>query len=350
MSDAIEFIHGLVNIKSVSEAEREAVVYTVSVMQKLGYDNSFIDDVGNAIGVRENASMPIEREIVLLGHIDTVPGDIPVRIEDGILHGRGSVDAKGPLATFVMAVAHAKISPGTRLVVIGAVEEESATSKGARHIVNKYKPDWCIIGEPSGWDAVTLGYKGRILIDYTYQQEMSHTAGAVLGAAESGIAWYNQLNDYISQFNIDKNKLFDQLLPSIRDIQTSSDGLYNTIYIKLGIRLPPQFDIAAFETQLREWDTNDAKIVFYGYEEAYQSTRKTELARSFHRALLKQHVRPRYKLKTGTSDMNVVMPIWNCPVVAYGPGDSSLDHTPHEHLILDDYIKAIDVLTEVISC
>ena len=47
------------------------------------------------------------RTIVLLGHIDTVPGNIPVRIEstaDGdVLYGRGSVDAKGPLATFVAA-------------------------------------------------------------------------------------------------------------------------------------------------------------------------------------------------------------------------------------------------------
>ena len=46
-------------------------------------------------------------KIVLLGHIDTVPGEIPVRVEDGVLHGRGSVDAKGPLATFVAAAAEA---------------------------------------------------------------------------------------------------------------------------------------------------------------------------------------------------------------------------------------------------
>jgi LysW-gamma-L-lysine carboxypeptidase len=42
--------------------------------------------------------------------------------------------------------------------------------------------------------------------------------------------------------------------------------------------------------------------------------------------------------------MNVVAPIWKCPVVAYGPGDSSLDHTPNEHLELDEYWKAVNVL------
>ena len=33
---------------------------------------------------------------MLLGHIDTVPGDIPVRVEGGELVGRGAVDAKLP--------------------------------------------------------------------------------------------------------------------------------------------------------------------------------------------------------------------------------------------------------------
>ena len=75
-----------------------------------------------------NAEGQITQEIVLLGHMDTVPGDIPVRQEDGKLYGRGSVDAKGPLATFIVAASRASLPPGTRLVVVGAVEEEAATS------------------------------------------------------------------------------------------------------------------------------------------------------------------------------------------------------------------------------
>ena len=93
------------------------------------------------------------------------PGDI--------LYGRGAVDAKGPLATFVAAGAALgdawARSQDLRLVVVGAVEEEYATSKGARAIaarfdgVNDRIPDACVIGEPSSWQRVTLGYKGRLL-------------------------------------------------------------------------------------------------------------------------------------------------------------------------------------------
>ena len=57
-----------------------------------------------------------------------------------------------------------------------------------------------------------------------------------------------------------------------------------------------------------------------------------------------QHAQPGFVVKTGTSDMNVVAPIWGCPIVAYGPGDSALDHTPNEHLALDEYWQAIGVL------
>jgi LysW-gamma-L-lysine carboxypeptidase len=52
--------------------------------------------------------------------------------------------------------------------------------------------------------------------------------------------------------------------------------------------------------------------------------------------------------KTGTSDMNVIGPRWQCPVVAYGPGDSALDHTPSEHLNLDEYARAVRVLTNAL--
>jgi LysW-gamma-L-lysine carboxypeptidase len=35
-------------------------------------------------------------------------------------------------------------------------------------------------------------------------------------------------------------------------------------------------------------------------------------------------------------------------MLAYGPGDSSLDHTPEEHIEIDEYARAIDVLESVL--
>ena len=47
--------------------------------------------------------------------------------------------------------------------------------------------------------------------------------------------------------------------------------------------------------------------------------------------------------------MNVIGPRWKRPIVAYGPGDSSLDHTPEEHLDLEEYLAAIRVLERVLE-
>ena len=127
-TERINLLQGLVAIRSTSTNEAEAVRFLTDWMAAHGLKTE-IDSAGNAIG-RCGSGV---REVVLLGHIDTVPGEIPVRIEDGVLHGRGAVDAKGPLATFasaaVMAVAR---EPDLRITVVGAVGEEHIGSVGAR--------------------------------------------------------------------------------------------------------------------------------------------------------------------------------------------------------------------------
>jgi [amino group carrier protein]-lysine/ornithine hydrolase len=53
---------------------------------------------------------------------------------------------------------------------------------------------------------------------------------------------------------------------------------------------------------------------------------------------------PRFVVKTGTSDLNVVATTWRCPLLAYGPGDASLDHTPIEHISLSEFDRAVTIL------
>ena len=55
-----------------------------------------------------------------------------------------------------------------------------------------------------------------------------------------------------------------------------------------------------------------------------------------------------FGMENGTSDMNVVGPAWGCPILAYGPGDSALDHRPDEHIQIPEYLRAIDVLTHAL--
>ena len=76
---AVELVHGLVAIPSLSRQEAAASAWLAEQMRAAGYERAFVDEAGNAVGELGDPSAP--RTIVLLGHIDTVPGNIPVRIE-----------------------------------------------------------------------------------------------------------------------------------------------------------------------------------------------------------------------------------------------------------------------------
>ncbi|HZD57515.1 MAG TPA: M20/M25/M40 family metallo-hydrolase, partial [Anaerolineales bacterium] len=82
---------------------------------------------------------------------------------------------------------------------------------------------------------------------------------------------------------------------------------------------------------------------------AYQGEKNTPLVRAFLAAIRERGGRPRFLLKSGTADLNIVAPAWGCPAVAYGPGDSSLDHTPEEHISLSEYGRAVEVLGDALS-
>ncbi len=168
-----DLLQQLVSIYSPSTQEAPAVEYLVDWMNAHDF-RTHVDEAGNAVGVRGAEDAPYT--LMLLGHIDTVHGQIPVRVEDDLLYGRGSVDAKGSLCTFASAAAQATLPQPWRVVVVGAVEEETHTSKGARHIRDAHNPSLCVIGEPSGARRITLGYKGRLVAEYRLTRAIVHSA------------------------------------------------------------------------------------------------------------------------------------------------------------------------------
>ena len=344
-ADDVELLRRLVAIKSLSNQEGDAVAELAAHMARRGFQTE-IDRAGNAIGTIGNGP----RRVVLLGHIDTVPGWIPVRIVDGTLHGRGAVDAKGPLCTFVAAAARAAATGNATITVVGAAGEERMGSPGATEVGAWPAPDFCVIGEPSGWDAVCLGYRGTLSFQYRLRHGGRHSAGPGEAVAEQAIAFWNALTAETESFNamVGTGGNFTTLTPTLRSINTTSDGLTDEAALSIGIRLPPGFDAAALLTRLRQL-AGDAVLSVDGIQEAYRSDKRTPLVPPFLRAIRGEGGTPRFTLKLGTSDMNVVGPEWGCPIAAYGPGDSALDHTPEERLDIGEYLRAVRVLASVLE-
>jgi [amino group carrier protein]-lysine/ornithine hydrolase len=337
---------GLVSQYSPSGQERGAAEWLVRRMQALGYPKAFLDEAGNAVGVMGKGP----RQVVLLGHIDTVPGEIPVDVNDGVLHGRGSVDAKGPLACFTDAVAQIGAVDGWQFVVIGAVEEER-DSEGARFVAAQYQPEFVIIGEPNQWERVALGYKGSAWTHVTVRRSQAHTASGEQTAAEAAVDVWLKIRAYVDSFNAEKQKAFDKLLLTLRGMESDTNDFEQWARLKIGVRLPVDVSPEDWFRKLNGiLDDSRVSVEPLGFAiPAWKCEKNTPLVRAFLSGVRSQQGVPSFVYKTGTADLNIVAPVWKCPAVVYGPGDSTLDHTPDEHITLEEYSKAVSVLGAVLN-
>lgn len=339
----IELLRSLVAIPSLSGNEAQAVEYLRGAMQARGF--RLIDSpAGSAIGQIGKGSL----HIVLLGHIDTVPGHIPVEVQNGVLRGRGTVDAKGPLATFVAAASRAAAQLRCTVTVVGATGEEVIGSPGANEVARWSAPDFCVIGEPSGWDAVSLGYRGSLSLRYQLRRSTRHTAGPGQSVAQEAVTFWTTLQTELDRRNTGAPNTFWSIGHALRAFNTTADGLEDTATLSIGLRLPPGLNVDELLATIRKLAGN-AVITVDGLQHGYRTTPRSKLVPPFLRTIRSEGGTPQFTLKLGTSDMNVVGPVWGCPIVAYGPGDSALDHTPDERIELDEYLRAVRILSQVLT-
>ena len=345
----ISTLVGLVSQYSPSGKEHSAVDWLVKRMKFLGYEQAFMDEAGNAVGVMGTG----QKQVVLLGHIDTVPGEIELVQDANLLYGRGAVDAKGPLACFVDTVARIGEKEGWQFVVIGAVEEER-NSDGARFVVENYKPDFAIIGEPNRWDRIALGYKGTAWTTVTVKCEQAHTASGKQTAAEAAVEAWLVIKSYVDAFNTDKTKLFDKLLLTFCCSISSSKDFEEWVSLEISVRLAVDVSPVDWYRELncilKIPETFQVLVDPTGFAlPASKGKKNTPLVHAFLKGIRQQGGEPGFVYKMGTADINVVAPVWKCPAVVYGPGDSALDHTPLEHIELEEYSKAIDALVSTLT-
>ncbi|GAA3169240.1 MULTISPECIES: M20/M25/M40 family metallo-hydrolase [Streptomyces] len=335
---AIDLLHGMLKIPSPSYAESELAGYVVDAMRGAGL-TARIDKAGNAVGEIRRGPGPT---VMLLGHLDTVPGDVPVRLDGDRLYGRGAVDAKGPLATMICAAAGSTGFRG-RIVVVGAVEEETTMSRGAVEIRRTHEPpDALIIGEPSGCDTVVLGYKGKIDLRYDVRCEATHPSNVVPKASELATRAWAELLELLGPEA--SHARFDAPGPTL----TSIDGGLTSATAEFSIRIPPGFDGERLVAALAERSAPGTLRVVNAVR-ACRVGRNDPVVRALSVAIRAQGGSPRAKVKTGTSDMNTLAEEWTVPMATYGPGDSSLDHSDREHITLPDYLFGIRVLTRALT-
>src|SRR6266508_6402439 len=336
--DEVDLLMALVREYSPSGHEAGAVRRFIEAARSLGLTAN-ADAAGNGIA-RLGSGPP---SVMFLGHIDTVEGELPIRLDGRRLYGRGACDAKGALAAALVA-AHRHAGPG-EIVVVGAVGEER-DSRGTRHLLTRARPDFLIVGEPSGWDGVTIGYKGNLSLVLRLEGERTHLSSPAATTVETGLAFVERLRAFCDAHA--GPTPFHSLTMKTRSINTTQEGSREHVEIGLNLRLPPGVDlddVQSFIDRNRgaiECETVDASA-------AIEVDSRNDVVRALCAGIRKQGSRPTLLRKLGTSDLNLAAPAWGCPAAAYGPGDSHLDHTDAENVDVHDLRRSIEVLREAFS-
>lgn len=370
-TDARQLLFDLVETPSVSGAEADAA----SVLRDFFADHDrevWIDDVGNVRAPAPETEQ--SAEILLTSHVDTVPGDVPVEVETVAseaarwggaavtkadeagstaevpeLWGRGSVDATGSLAAMAVAAVE------TDAAFVGVVGEETE-SRGARHLVeDRAAPAAVVNGEPSGWDAVTLGYRGFLSGTYTVRTESTHTSRPEPNAIQHATDWWERVESVFESAAESAEKSADESVfesvttkPVSFDGGLTEDGHAVEATVEAQFRIPPGGSAAAIRQRV-ESVTDSGGMAWDEPIPPTMASPRTAVARAFRVEIREAGGDPRLLRKTGTADANLYAAAWDAPVVTYGPGDAELDHTPEERLPLPELDRAAGVLSSVVE-
>jgi acetylornithine deacetylase len=186
--DPIAFLEAAVQTAS-HESVAEMRDLLVETIADAGYDPR-VDEAGNVIAER-GAPAPDATHYILNTHIDTVPPHVEFRREGDTIHGRGSCDAKGPLAA--MLAAFDRVDPGDGRLTLAITPDEETDSTGAAALVTDddgpfgTPPDGVIVGEPTGLD-ICNSARGRFEGEVILRGESAHAAEAATSGHNAVIA------------------------------------------------------------------------------------------------------------------------------------------------------------------
>jgi LysW-gamma-L-lysine carboxypeptidase len=360
----VEFLLRTIRLYTPSRSESVlANMLREACVNELGFEEAHIDSVGNVIATKGSG----DPRIMLCGHMDTVPGETPVMVKDGLIYGRGSSDAKAALIAMLLAASEFPKQRGT--VIFAAVVDEEGNATGIKQLVKSRFPlNYAIFGEPSGIKNITIGYKGRLEIRLTCDVGDSTHASAPWLAKNSIEEAYNfwsaiksnvcAIKSNVCESESGIKRRTDSISCSLTEITGGSS--HNVTPQKcrttLDIRIPTS---TTCDTVLEQLNRIIEKVAAdRGVKARYRIEDKTEpfeadhtspLVRALSLSVLdvcKTH--PVLVRKTGTGDMNILGAAFDVPVVTYGPGAPHSSHTPNEHVEISEYVACIDVFSRAL--
>ena len=353
---AVELLRKALQLYTPSRSEASvANMIKDRCVNELGFEQVHIDSVGNVIAAKGNG----EPRILLCGHMDTVPGYIPVRIEDGFIYGRGASDAKAPLIAMLLAASEYPKQRGT-IIFAGVVDEEGNATGVKQLVKSKISVDYAIFGEPSGIANITVAYKGRLAVRLTCDVGSSAHASApwlAKNSIEEMFDFWNAIKSEINRTGTRENKTNSISCSLTEIIGGSSHNITpQKCKITIDVRIPT---ITTCENVLKIIDGAITEVSNKkGVKATYRIEDKTEPFEANHTSTIVRALslsildvckkRPILVRKTGTGDMNILGNALKIPMITFGPGDPHTSHTVDERVEIEEYVSSIEVFSRAL--
>jgi acetylornithine deacetylase len=333
----------------------------------------------NVVGVRKGSGGG--RSILLNGHIDVVdPGDDALwkhapwsGVVDGDdLYGRGSLDMKGGMATFLLAL-DALDAAGIELrgdVTIAATTGEEDGGVGAvATLLRGYTADACVITEPSRL-ALVIACEGSLVFRITVHGKSAHAAARDEGvsAFEKFIPIFQDLQAFERERNASlRHPLYDEIANKVPiNVGVVQTGVWastvpETLVAEVRVGFLPGEDMYDFWEQVKsrimavanadEWLREHPPVLewFGGQFTAADVPADAPIV---------QAVAAAHERATGEqaailgapygADMRHFIQIGDIPCLMYGAGDVAIAHQANEHISLTEIQTAAKTIATLL--
>ena len=367
LADCVNFTQRLIQTPSMSFAEEQIAARIAAEMRTLGFDEVWLDEVGNVNGrlQGQDRSLPT---LVLNSHTDHVdPGDPALwssppyagEIVAGHIVGRGACDIKGPLAVQVYSMA-ALIRNGERPlrdVVFSGVVQEEIGGAGAKHWVENldYEVALVVLGEPSN-NNLALGHRGIVQMWLTLNGRSVHAS-----VPEKGRNPNYKLAEFLSLLQMRKGELGSHpvlgpttVTPTIIEVDTKSTNVtpaWTRVLLDFRTASESSNSLSAFVSDLvGDWPHTitdawyapgtplaDSDELIYGYYTPPESDVVAQVKTAVAKGMNREPELISYQFAT---DGRHFVP-YNIPIIGYSPADEAQAHTADENISIAMMAEAL---------
>lgn len=368
-----ETLAELVAIESVSAKPNAPIIeYLEKRCAANGFASrrfSYIDENGiekiNLVALAGSSlSEPIEAELALIGHTDTVPYDpnwteaTTLTEGDEKLYARGSCDTKGFIAAALTAVEEVDVESLKRPLALIFTCDEEIGLRGAKHLaqLNAVRPRYSIVGEPTSLQPIRAG-KGYSLAEVVVRGREAHSAYPSLGASAILRAGHllSRLEQIGEELKLDQHPGFSPQFTTFNVGLINGGSAKNVIAGECRFTLewrpiPSQHPSHFIEllkkavaSEVEKDSDFDCEIIVGRNDSGFETSPDSPLVKLLESATGKTSG----SVAFGTEAAQ--MTLLGSEAVVIGPGDIREAHRTGEFVPVDELLKCVEILSTAIQ-